>query len=247
MMHRTLQRDRRHELALFDKENRRALSALLPDAFVRQLDNLWGSADAYLLKVGDWELIKEAKRRGKEIGPLDHRLRAQFWFEYDAVQTDSGDSVPTMNMPRVIGRAIPKEVFYRYITEPVKLAWLLTPPADYTLMLEFAITHALMRMVEILQTPIVYPDGSPDLAAIEKMIRIYDKLEKRFHHLKDGTLLSGHGDGRKPGREISDERIASAIPEETLEQKAERLMKENATLQADLNKQPGVGQAEQND
>lgn len=246
-MHRTLQRDRRHELALFDKENRRSLCALLPDAMVRQLDNLWASNDAYLLKVGDWELIKEAKRRGKEIGPLDHRLRAQFWFEYDAVQTDSGDSVPTMNMPRVIGRAIPKEVFYRYITEPVKLAWLLTPPADYTLMLEFAITHALMRMVEILQTPIVYSDGSPDLGAVEKMIRIYDKLEKRFQHMKNGTVLTGHGDGRIPGRVMSDKRIENAVPEETLEQKAERLMKENENLKLDLNKQAGVGQAEQND
>lgn len=229
-MHRSLQRDRRHELALFEPQNRRALAALLPDAFVRQIENLWKSDDAYLLRAGEWEIAKEAKRRGKPICPLDHRLRAQFWFEYDCVQTDMADTVPTMHMPRVIGKAIGKETFYRYITEPVKLAYLLTPPIDYLLTLEFVMNQSMLALLEILELSITFPDGSPDYVLAEKKEKLIEKIHKRWAHLKDGILLTGHRDGDRPGRNVSGAKVDEAIernqtPEEKIAQaKAEQEM-----------------------
>lgn len=222
--------DRRIELTLFDPENRRALAALLPEAFVKQIENLWNGPNSHLLGLGEWELYRTAKSHGRPLSPTDSQLRMQFWFEYNAQQEDPDPHYPQLNMSRIIGRATAKENFYRHIiTDPIKLAWILTPPTNYINALDLALMTATQRMIEICEMPLTDEKGRIDGIEIGKMSRILENFHRYIRSMK-GDIINPAKEGRRPGQAMSQGKIEEAKYEPTAEEKIAALKSENEQL-----------------
>ena len=150
-MHKSSHMDHKIEVVLFDKANPRALCNVLPEPVFRQVQNLYNSEDSYLIGLSDSELIREAKLRGKIYGTLDFNLRARFWGEYGRFLTEN-DHRGHMSMPYVLGRRIPKETFYKhYITDPLKLAWLLKPTIPYEEQIDAVLCLVMSKLLEMLE------------------------------------------------------------------------------------------------
>lgn len=247
-VHHTTLNNRRIELTLFDPKNKRALGALLPEAFVHQIEALWNGPNSHLLGLGEWELMKAAKRAGRPISPQDHTLRLQFWFEYNGQQESPDYHYPALNMSRVIGKAVAKETFYKHIiTDPIKLAWILTPPQNYLNALDLALMTATYRMIEICELPLVDDKGLWDPTTVTKMGRLLENFH-RYIRAMNGDIVSPPADGQRPGRRMPDSKISENAPPETADDKAIRLQAEIDRMKADRSEQigsPGVSSAEE--
>lgn len=243
-MHRTAKQFRSIEISLFDPNNRRAVSALLPDAIVHQLDALWKSPHSGLLAVGEVELMKMAKRMGKPLCGIDHRLRMQFWFEYDLQLQNPDASYPALNMARVIGRACAKETFYKHvITEPIRLAYLLTPPQNYLDAIEVAMITAMSAITEILELPITKVNGEPDILLAEKKTRLLEKLFRLIRSV-NGEVINPEQTGRRPGQRMRESKIEEARPPESPDEKITRMQAEIESMKAEhVNQIGGVDDA----
>lgn len=211
-MHHTNQRDRRKELTFFDTQNSRALSALLPEPFARQIRNLWDGTDSELLGMSDVSLMRVLRKVGKVPTPLDHRLRMQFWFEYDRIQSEEFvDS--KMNMSYVIGHAIAKESFYKfYITDPHRLAYMLCPPVEYVESLRAAITHSVFVLQEIMEQGL---RSGPIEEFAPQALKIFESLWKKFEGVKSKAKIH-----EPEGADSDDEKVPEAPPVEPVSKEA---------------------------
>lgn len=225
--------DRRIELTLFDPKNKRALGALLPDAFVHQIEQLWQGPNSHLLGLGEWQLMKVAKQAGRPISTQDHTLRLQFWFEYNGQQESPDRNYPSLNMSRVIGKAVAKETFYKHIiTDPIKLAWILSPPQNYMNALNFALMTATNRMIEICELPLVNEKGEWDPATVTKMGRILENFHRYVRGI-NGDIVNPPMEGRRPGQRMSERKIEEARPPESAEDKVTRLQQEIDSMKSE--------------
>lgn len=239
-MHNTGQRDRRHELVLSEPGNHRALEAILPSGFAQQIRLLYEGDLGFLMALSEKDLRKELRIRGFNPDKRDYILRNQFWQEYDSVQWTTG-IVPQVNMSKVIRRAIPKEVFYKfYISDHLRLAWLLCPPQDYVDSMEALAFHALDKMHEILESPITDKRGNPNLATIAKMEKIFTSAHHKMMVMK-GQIKPGEKVPKGKVKEVSEPTVQDLQPRaETPDEKLARLKAEREALQAEQ-KSSGIG------
>lgn len=165
----------RKELVLVDRTNLRSLVNLLPEPFARQIENLWASEEG-LLGLNEISLLKELKRRDKAPSALEYKIRVKFWLEFDRVQTECPKPEP-MRMENITGNDFPKESFYRfYLTDPLRLAFLLSPVGEYAAMLDFVLTQSLGKLAIFIET--LEPGNDPDRDYINlgRLIRIHEML-----------------------------------------------------------------------
>jgi len=222
-MHHSPTQTRRQELVLFDTGNARSLASLLPEAFVTQLRALYDSDDSYLLELNERRLLKELARRGETPGPRDQALRLRFWFEYDRIQDEADNNHRLqMNLVYVIGRQIPKEVFYKhYITRPGKLAHLLCPPTDYVAALELTLEMATYKMQEYLE------DVELNDVSVQRVVKIFQTLLNRYSGVKAKGKVGRPPETDEPGEE------GTPPAEETPAQRLERMRAERAAAVRD--------------
>lgn len=170
--------DRKIEVTLFDKESPRSFWQILPEALVRQIENLTNGPDSYLLSLEDAEILKESSRRGKSFGEMDYAIRNRFWVEY-ARFLEEVDHRGKMSMPFVLGRSVAKEIFYKHIaTDPLRLAFILRKPARYDEQVSTLLHKANERLREILDIPYKNPDGSINMQIVNKFLQIQESLKK---------------------------------------------------------------------
>lgn len=160
----------------------------MPEAFAQQLEGLWNSEDGYLLGLNEGRLYKELIRRDARPTPLDHKLRCKFWVEFERVQ-ENVPKMAKMSMINILGLDYPKESFYRfYITDHNKLAFLLCPPTDYEDMVEMVLKVSTMKMLEILESPCMFPGGVIDPQVVKKFMEINETMHRRKLMLEYKTM-----------------------------------------------------------
>lgn len=126
--------------------------------------------------------------------PLDHLLRFQFWLEYHRSQGEDATR-PKINMTYVIGHSISKENFYRfYITDPMRLAFMLRPPVEYVAALRAALTHSVHVIEDVLERG--RTENVLEFAPIA--LKIFESLHKKLDKFQDvGEPVGGRGRDEK--------------------------------------------------
>lgn len=222
-MHESDHLDRRHEVVLLDDKNPRSISNLMPEAFASAMRLLWNSEHApSLLGVNENGLLKELRRRGKDPSPLDYKVRAKFWIEFERIQ--SIRQVQPMQMANILGNDFPKDVFYRfYITDACRLAFLLCPPQDYKLLIEIVLNQNLLKLSEFI-TSLEASDKDAAMKAIERLLQI----EKELTNRKFALEARGKRRGGKDGEDDTTPQIPEPKKPETSAERLERLRQANA-------------------
>ena len=200
----------REELVLLDRKNPRSLVSLVPEAMAIQIEKLWKSELASeVLGLNEIGLLKNLKRLGRTPDPLDHKVRVKFWLEFERIQDQV--RLEKLNMANILGNDFPKDTFYRfYITDPYKLAFLLRPTGDFSILMEMVQREAMNTLLRLI--------GEMDTSDKEMHLKQINKL---LHVLK---VVGGRGMGRPSsgGEEEGDSEVAE-VPEETEAQRKERL------------------------
>lgn len=114
-------------------------------------------------------------RKTLEPTQLDEMLRLSFWDEY-TVAVDAGRK---MDMSHIYGRICSKEMFYNVVATPLRLAFMLHPPVEYTYKMRDLLELGHIRMREILELPIKNSKGVPDTKLIAEMVKIVALVENR--------------------------------------------------------------------
>jgi hypothetical protein len=182
------------------------VAAALLDAAAKEPD-LFGQEER--------ELRKKLRSDKQEPNATDNRLRLKFWNEYDRVQSDGGN----MQMTNVYSGVCSKQFFYeRYLTTPAKLAWLMTPPANYVAMAEEALHFGIEQLRDILEMPAFDAKGRPDIKLGELKAKIVAMLDQRVK----GAVIQKN---MNLNVTTNDPKVAKAVVGETMED-LQRRMKE---------------------
>lgn len=220
-MHQTNKFARTRELVLFEAQNGRALTAIVPDELARQIKLQWNGERADLFQENERGLRAKMRANGKPITAQDHGLRLRFWFEYDRVM-ETQKPTP-MDMAYVLGRGFAKEKFYRYITDPYYLAHLILPPSNYAEAIDLALSLATAKLMDIVEASHIDPSGYVNHHLVEKILKIQESL-----HAKSFGMRRKVGE---QGKRTDLEDQGEETPAETHEQKIARLKNEIAQRQ----------------
>lgn len=107
----------------------------------------------------------------------DYRIRLAFWHEYDRYM----DGEVTKLFPHVFLRGVCSLDYFqkKFLVDKKRVAWMVTPPADYSVMTEEALTAGLERMREVLELGIKTPKGLVDHKLIKEQFAIVQFLDNR--------------------------------------------------------------------
>ena len=131
-----------------------------------------------LFDMDERELFKTLKANGKMPTATDSRIRIKFWMEYDRACAE-GESI---NISNVYNGVCVREYFYgRYLRMPEKVAWLLSPPAQYQIKVEEALAYGMDQLRDILEMENLDAKGRPNIKLLELKAKITDMLDKRKH------------------------------------------------------------------
>lgn len=137
------------------------------------------AVSAYIKAIPEevWLLSEEDLKQKAKATVVDSLLRNAFWLEYNrAIRSDK-----RMNPISIYGGNLSKYAFYREVcTNSFRLAYMCTPPTDYTVMLDHLLYVGLNEYLEILSLPNVNAKGQVDsrLAAVKQKI-IEDVANRR--------------------------------------------------------------------
>jgi hypothetical protein len=104
-----------------------------------------------------------------------NQLRAMFWTEYDRAQ----EFRMRMDMSRVYVGSCNRGGFYKICHDPEKLAWIVTPPKEYTLIVDELLTIALKQVRSILKLPLKNELGYTDTKLADVQLKAAMMLDMR--------------------------------------------------------------------
>ncbi len=208
---------------LFDRTNPRAVINLLPP--VTQAKIFQAHTDrADLFRLPEKELKKAAKPT-----PTLNRIRLSFWTEYDASQVQNRE----MNMRNVYAGVCTQQFFdHVVLNEPVCVAWMLMPPANYLIALSEMLVTSQERLREILeQSAVDEATGKVDTKLGELQLKIHQAVEVR---VKGATIQRSEIKSLSVSADLSDTQAIEAVKKigqidsmQEIEEKLARIRKEN--------------------
>lgn len=130
-----------------DENNPFSLVRLVPDPdFHKALNNLF-EKEPGLFGLPYRELKSQIKTKyAMALTDSDHRLRMNFWLEYDNAMMENRP----VQFTRIYSGIMHREYFLKYIEKPALMAFLLCPVADYAKVVEEAAALGMDKMREIL-------------------------------------------------------------------------------------------------
>lgn len=158
----------------FNRTDERALINIVPTSFASNILSAHQAKPEYfgLEERGLWQLLRSQKL---QPNPSDNRLRMKFWMEYDIAQSEGR----RINLLNVVSGVCSNEYFHqKYTREPSKLAWLLTPPANYTIVAEEALQVGLETLRGYLEVDAAQ-NGKLDTKVAEVQLKIVALLDNR--------------------------------------------------------------------
>lgn len=155
---------------LFDREDPRSVYNLLPEPILRRITAV---PTDLLLKTE--EELAEMTTKGR-FAVLDYRLRQTFWKEYERA---AANLVP-MNMANVVAGVVNKSHFTgRYLTDPIRVAFMLQPPTDYKVALEETLTTLVEKLRQVADLPVHDEDGKPIYKNIDLILKAFPHVDNR--------------------------------------------------------------------
>jgi hypothetical protein len=151
-------------------DDERALIRLVPEAIREKM----------VMLSEDFRVMSETDIRKKlKPTPTDNQLRLSFWLEYNAVQESF---LPKMVIANVLRGICSEDYFYgSYLQNPIRVAWLITPPVHYTVKMTEALEFGIERLREVLEYPLTDAKGKVNVALARLMSTIVQQLETRVH------------------------------------------------------------------
>jgi hypothetical protein len=154
-------------LPFFDKTDPNSLINMVPESFQQAMLQV----NPKFLRAGDTTLESWVKPNDTET-----RLRIAFWDEYFQAK----DAGRAMVIPNVYVGICQKEYWYKYLLpRPHKVAWIITPPPEYTISMREIHDIGIRRMREVLQLPIKSKKGEPNTKLIGEMVKIFALIDNR--------------------------------------------------------------------
>jgi len=124
-----------------------------------------------LLDLDEEDLEKKIPEQTSTV----NQLRQMFWTEYDR----ANEFRMRMDMSRVYVGSCSRAGFYKICHDPEKLAWIVTPPKEYTLVVDELLTVALKQVRAILKLPLRNDLGYVDTKLADVQLKAAMMLDMR--------------------------------------------------------------------
>lgn len=225
-MHDSHNKTFRKELVLLDKSNPRSLVSLLPEAMEPLLSALWNSENGKLLSYSEKRLRDHLHVHACWPEPVDERIRLNFWLEYERIQAIEHSKGHKIDMAYVIGHAMAKEVFYKhYITNPLKLVWMLCPPHDLEVSMKLAFTHCMDRIVDVVRK--LGEKDEPTKNDLDFLLKTQERLSAQLYgtKVKGEKVTKGEESEPEPPQGLDVPAAPSVSAEDELKRELEALSK----------------------
>jgi hypothetical protein len=156
---------------LHDAENPKALVNVVRPEIREKISRV----PADLFSLTEEELERRSPKG--QFTWVDRRLRVSWWQEY----TRATENHPRMmKMTEVVDGICSRNYFYDHVlADKVRLAFILTPPSNYTVATEEALLRAVDRVREILDFPLYDEQGRPQPKNAEVVIKAFMLLDQR--------------------------------------------------------------------
>lgn len=153
------------------KDNPLSIYSLLSDTMQSYVDKI----PPEYFALPEKQLIKDVYGFS-EPNPLDEKLRINMWREYEAAQNRRFKSI---NLERIYVGVCHKTHFMQAIANnPGRLAYILTPPAEYWTSLEEILNAGVTELLRIMRMP-DSGDRDLDLKLWDKKIKIFQIVDTR--------------------------------------------------------------------
>jgi hypothetical protein len=153
----------------YDRKDPRSLYNIMPKECRPVLDNM----PITLLTMDEPHLEAAIKPT-----PYLNHLRRAFWMEYDMAQ-NTVTNMSLSGIQKCLGNNSPSILLREYLLSEKSLAWVLIPPTHYDSLIEEALNRGMRRLNQILDMPMVHPDGSTDHKAAEIILKAVAFLDIR--------------------------------------------------------------------
>ena len=163
-------------VSVYDKTNPFSAYNLVSDAMRRRIDRA-RELSPELFDLDEAALLKVLTKKKAKPTPTDNRLRMNFWNRYEWAFHHKYSNI---QVTWITAGVCANEYFLQnYLARAEKVAWLLTPPASYTIRIQEGLSYALDKMRAILDIDPFDQNGKPNPKVMSLQIKIYDLLEKR--------------------------------------------------------------------
>lgn len=157
----------------WNRDDERALINLVPrvveESFIQA-----SKVRPELFNMDEQSLATRLRKEKRNPTPTDNRLRIAFWQAYDRAQAEGK---MRLEIGSIFVGVCTKAYFYNeYLSRPEKVAWLVCPPASYTVMMEEALTFGLGQLRDILNTPHTLEDDKGELKIDLKLATLKAKI-----------------------------------------------------------------------
>lgn len=132
------------------------------------------SVPSELFELTEDELRKKAFPEGYPH-VSQSTIRTQFWEEHDVAYRQGRP----MDV-KAIQKKVSSRIFSGLVANPFRLAWLLSPPTDYTDLLKDIHSMSLEQMRRACQVDPVGPDGKVNVKLIEAQKKIFEHVDFRI-------------------------------------------------------------------
>lgn len=159
----------------FSRTEPRALINIVPRAFADALLKSYEEKPEWF-GVAERDLWKTLRSENMLPNQSDNQLRMKFWMEYDMAQAEGRN----VNMKAVVAGVCSEQYLHQaYLRSPAKMAWLMTPPANYLITVEEALDAGLKQLRSILDVDPVGPSGKVDTKLAEIQLKVVAMLDAR--------------------------------------------------------------------
>lgn len=151
-----------------DRSNPRAIINLIKNTAFEQA----------ILAVPDEYYLSEDNHPVR-VSVTDDMIKTAFWNEYDLAQAKAKN----INVENIYVRCCSRDYFFKqFLTNSRKVAWLLTPPPSYEVMLDALLSKGLQRLYEILSLPlentVIDNKGNPHTEVDAKIAHVIYQITK---------------------------------------------------------------------
>lgn len=163
---------------LWDERNPRAIVNIVPPKISELLRAAY-LKEPGLFGLGERETKLQLRTREESPTVSDNRIRLNFWLEYESAQ----HHLKPMTVAAIIRGLCSTGYLEKYLTNPGHVAWMLTPPASYEVVVEEALQYGMEKMRDVLEMDEMLPNGQPNLKLIEIKAKIVTMLDVRLKGL----------------------------------------------------------------
>lgn len=155
---------------LKDESNATSVINLVPTAMATRLKAI----PEYVFDMEMKELEEKAN-----VGQVERKIRVAFWLEYERAHRNG---TPVRMASVYQGTCSMGYFFKNLITNSFKLAYILTPPEDYRVVMEEMLMLAMEEERQILQTPIKQTRTITDKRGEQKTVEVIDSSLAMVKH-----------------------------------------------------------------